>query len=208
MTTNIIAFKLVQLFGIKFGAGTLMFPACLIVGDLTTEVYGFRRTRKVVVLSLVCSFAYMVFTQLAIWLPPAPEWKDQAVFSQVFGQAPRIFIAGAFAYLAGELSNSLVISRMKIRDNGKYFWRRAMASAIVGELANTSVFMSFAWAGKMGLGSLLHVILNGTLIKIVVQALVLPVTTALAVKFKTLEGVDHFDGPTGPAQAARRGGRG
>jgi hypothetical protein len=68
--------------------------------------------------------------------------------------------------------------------------------------------MSFAWAGKMGLGSLLHVILNGTLIKIVVQALVLPVTTALAVKFKTLEGVDHFDGPTGPAQAARRGGRG
>jgi uncharacterized PurR-regulated membrane protein YhhQ (DUF165 family) len=56
MTTNIIAFKFVQLFGIKFGAGTLMFPACLIVGDLTTEVYGFRRTRKVVVLSLVCYF--------------------------------------------------------------------------------------------------------------------------------------------------------
>jgi uncharacterized integral membrane protein (TIGR00697 family) len=134
MTTNIIAFKFIQVFGFKFGAGTLMFPACLIVGDLTTEVYGFRRSRKVILLSLACYFVFMLFTQLAIWLPPAPEWKDQAAFSQVFGQAPRIFVAGAFAYLAGELSNSLVMSRMKIRDNGKHFWRRAMASAIVGEL--------------------------------------------------------------------------
>jgi uncharacterized integral membrane protein (TIGR00697 family) len=194
ITTNIIAFKFIEIFGIKFGAGTLMFPGCLIVGDLTTEVYGFRRSRKVILLSLVCFFAYTVFTQLAVALPPAPEWKYQDAFSTVFNQSPRLFVAGALAYLAGELSNSYVMSKVKIINDGKYFWWRAMLSAVIGELANTTVFMNVAWLGNMEFGFLLMVILNGTIAKVVIQALVLPITTALAAKFKTLEGVDHFDG--------------
>lgn len=193
ITTNIIAFKFIQIFGIKFGAGTLMFPVCLVIGDLTTEVYGFHRSRKVILLSLACFFAYTLITQLAVALPPAPEWKDQAVFSAVFSQSLRLFIAGSMAYLAGELSNSYVMSKMKIFNNGRYFWSRAMLSAVVGELANTSVFMSVAWLGNMDFSFLLNVIFNGTIIKIVIQALVLPITTLLAIKLKVLEGVDHFD---------------
>jgi len=194
ITTNIIAFKFIELGGIKFGAGTLMFPVCLIIGDLMTEVYGFRRSRTVILLSLACFFAYTVITQIAILLPPAPEWKDQEAFSAVFSRSPRLFMGGALAYLAGELSNSYVMSKVKIINDGKYFWWRAMLSAVIAELVNTTVYMGVAWAGTMEVGFLLKVILNGTLLKVLVQTLVLPITTILAVKFKMLEGVDHFDG--------------
>jgi len=194
ITTNIIGFKFIALFGTKFGAGTLMFPACLIVGDLTTEVYGFRRSRNVIFISVALFFAYTVVTQIAMILPPAPEWKHQLEFEAVFSQSPRLFVGGAFAYLAGELSNSWVMSKVKIINDGKYFWWRAMLSAVVGELANTTTYMIVAWGGIMTPGFLFQVILTGATIKIIVQTLVLPLTTALAVKFKKLEGVDHFDG--------------
>lgn len=194
ITTNIIAFKFIQILGIKFGAGTLMFPLCLIIGDLTTEVYGFHRSRKVIFLSLVCFFVYTVITQLAVALPPAPEWKNQEIFSAVFQQSPRLFTGGALAYLAGELSNSYVMSKVKIINDGKYFWWRAMLSAVIGELINTSVFMSVAWAGNMEIAFLLSVIINGTILKVIIQAIILPITTMLATRLKTLEGVDHFDG--------------
>ena len=197
LTTNIIAFKFFQLFGVKFGAGNLMLPVCVIVGDLISEVYGYRRTRQIIWTSLACYLAYVLVTQLAVWLPPAAEWTQQAVFAQVFGQTPRLFVAGSLAYLAAELSNSWIISRMKIRDDGKYFWRRAVVSSIVAELANTAVFMSVAWAGRMPLLFLAHVVVNGTLLKIAIQTLVLPVTSALVRLLKRKEGVDHFDGRKG-----------
>lgn len=194
ITTNIVAFKFFQIFGMKFGAGTLMFPVCLIVGDLMTEVYGFRRSRRVILLCLGCFFAYTLVAQLAIALPPAPEWKDQEAFQTVFGQSPRLFVAGTLAYLTGELTNSLVISRMKIYSDGRYFWGRATVSAVIAELSNTTVFMVVAWLGSMDIGFLLGVIVNGTVLKVIIQTCVLPITTYLAVKLKILEGVDHFDG--------------
>jgi len=193
ITTNIISFKIIQIFGIKFSGGTLLFPVCLIIGDLTTEVYGFRRSRAVIVLTVGCYFAYTLFTQLAIYLPPAPEWKSQDIFAQVFSQTPRFFVAGTMAYLTSELTNSYVMSRMKIRNKGKYFSLRATVSAVVAELVNTSVFMSLAWAGKMEFGFLVGAVSAGTTIKVLVQSLVLPITWMLVRKLKTMEGVDHFD---------------
>ena len=193
ITTNIISFKFIQIFGVKFGAGTLLFPATLIIGDLTTEVYGFARTRKIIILSMTCFLVYIFFTQLAMYLPAAPEWKDQAIFEQVFGQTPRFFVAGTLAYLSSELVNAYVMSRMKIMHKGKYFFLRAMVSSVAAELVNTSVFMGIAWAGKMGLLFLIGVALSGTGIKILLQALVLPLTSILATKLKAMEGVDHFD---------------
>ena len=111
----------------------------------------------------------------------------------MFGQTPRFFIAGACAYLSSELINAYIMSRMKIVHHGKYFSLRAMVSAVVGELTNTSVFMSIAWLGNMELSFLAGVILTGTMIKTLVQTIVLPFTAILAAKLKAMEGVDHFD---------------
>lgn len=196
LTANIISFKIMQLFGIQFSGGTLLFPVCLIVGDLMTEVYGFRRSRGAIFLTLGCYFAYTFFTQLAIYMPAAPEWKNQDLFQGVFGQTPRFCVAGAAAYLTSELTNSYIMSRMKVINKGKYFSFRATASAIAAELVNTSVFMSIAWAGRMEPGFLAGAVLAGTVIKVSVQTIVLPVTSRLATKLKLLEGVDHFDGKT------------
>lgn len=191
--TNTIGSKLIDIMGLKFGAGTLMFPVCLIIGDLTSEVYGFRRTRVLIILSLLCFFVFTAMTQIAIALPAAAEWPHQEAFATVFGQSPRVFIAGALAYLAGELTNSYSLTRLKVASGGRYFWWRAMASTIIGQITNTIVFIGIVFGDKLELPTLLSVIANGIMIKVVIEAIVLPITARIAHYLKKAEGIDHFD---------------
>ena len=46
--SNILAVKMVQLGPFVFDGGTLLFPFSYIFGDVLTEVYGYRDTRKVI----------------------------------------------------------------------------------------------------------------------------------------------------------------
>jgi uncharacterized integral membrane protein (TIGR00697 family) len=191
--TNVFSFKFIDVFGFKFGAGAILFPFCLILGDILTEIYGFRRARHVIITSLVCFFFYALVSQIIIALPPAPGWPHQEMFKTIFSLAPRIFIAGALAYLAGELCNSFIMSRMKIRDKGRYFYSRAMTSTIFGELVNSAVFFTIAFAGSYSFALIVTLIINGTVLKTFIEALVLPLTTLIVRRIKILENVDHFD---------------
>ncbi len=191
--TNVFAFKLVELFGFTFGAGALLFPFCLILGDIITEVYGFKRARAVILTSLLCFFFYAVISQIVVALPPSSQWNHQEAFATVFSFAPRVFLAGALAYLAGELSNSFVMSKLKTFSGGRYFFFRAVLSTIVGELLNSVVFFTIVFWGKPEFSILASVIINGTILKAAIEILVFPLTTLLVSKLKQAEGVEYFD---------------
>jgi uncharacterized integral membrane protein (TIGR00697 family) len=191
--TNVFSFKLVILFGFTFGAGALLFPVCLILGDIITEVYGFKRARSVILTSLLCFFFYAVVSQVVITLPPAPQWKHQEAFAAIFSFAPRVFVAGALAYLIGEISNSFVMSRMKTHSGGQHFFARALLSTIVGELLNSAVFFTIVFWGKFEFSVIVSAIVNGTILKTAIEILVLPLTQAIVSKLKHAEGVEFFD---------------
>ena len=158
MTTNLMAIKFFEIGGMKFGSGMIFFPFCLITGDIVTEVYGFKKTRKIIVASLLAYLFFTISSQVVVALPPAAEWKLQSVFETIYRQVPRLFIAGCFAYLVGELSNSWIMSRMKISMNGRHFWLRAIISTVVGEALNSVVFQLTAFLGVMPTLFLLKVI--------------------------------------------------
>jgi uncharacterized integral membrane protein (TIGR00697 family) len=193
ITTNIMALKFFEVAGVKFGAGMLFFPFCLITGDIVTEVYGFRKTRQIIVASLLAYMFFMLSSQMVVALPPASEWSLQESFEKIFRQAPRVFVAGCLAYLAGELSNSYVMAKLKAKTDGKYFWYRAMVSTVVGQTANTFVFQFIAFLGVMPTIFLAKVVINGTVMKVLIEALILPCTFILCRKLKEMEGVDYFD---------------
>ena len=193
ITSNIMTLKFFEIGGMKFGAANLVFPFCLIAGDIITEVYGFKKTTQIIIAALCARMFFALSAAIVVALPPAAEWKLQPAFEAVFGQMPRNFVAGCFAYLAGELSNSYIMSRMKIWTNGKGFALRAMGSTVVGELANSAVFQLMAYTGVMPLLFLVKVIFNGTILKITIEALILPITAFICKKMKQLEGIDYFD---------------
>lgn len=193
ITTSLMGLKFFEVGGVKFGAGMIFFPFCLIIGDILSEVYGFKKARQIIIAALCARIFMFVSATAVVALPPAEEWHNQQAFETIFGSSPRLIVASSLAYLTGELSNSYVMTKMKVQTNGRYFWLRAMASTVIGEMLNSMVYQFSAFGGKMPSDFLAQVVVNGTILKVGIEALVLPVTAYICIRLKQAEGIDYFD---------------
>jgi uncharacterized integral membrane protein (TIGR00697 family) len=193
LTANVTASKLVAAGSLTLTAGIVLFPISYIVGDVLTEVWGYAATRKVIWLGFACN-ALMV---AAIWaggaLPPAPFWKGQAAYDEILGQAPRILVASFIAYLIGEFANAYVLARLKIATAGRWLWVRTIGSTVVGEGLDSLVFVTLAFTGTVASGSLVVIVINQWLIKVVYEGLATPLTYAAVGWLKSRERLDTFD---------------
>ena len=71
ITANIIAVKLVDIFGLILPAAIIIFPISYIVGDILTEVYGYRQARRVIWLGFFCNLLAVVAIVAGQGLPGA-----------------------------------------------------------------------------------------------------------------------------------------
>ena len=60
VTSNIIAVKLIEVYGRILPAAIVLFPMTYILGDIFTEVYGFRYARRVIWLGFMCNAVAVV----------------------------------------------------------------------------------------------------------------------------------------------------
>lgn len=193
LTANVVAVKLVRIFGAVLPAGVIVFPISYIVGDVLTEVYGYSRARQVIWLGFFCN----ALSVLAIWcgqvLPPADFWKGQEAYEQILGYTPRLLAASFAAYLLGEFANSFVLAKMKLLTSGKWLWTRTIGSTLVGQGLDSLVFITLAFAGNIPIAALVGVTVTQWVAKSAYEAVATPFTY-LAVGFlKNREGRDPFD---------------
>jgi len=200
--SNIIAVKLVQIGSLVLPAAVILFPISYIFGDILTEVYGYRNARKVIWIGFACNLLAVVAIYVAGILPAASFWSAgdfstpstaQQAYTAILGFAPRLLIASFCAYLIGEFLNSFVLAKLKIRTKGKYLWLRTIGSTIIGQGADSAVFITIAFLGILPSGFLLTSILSQWLFKVAYETLATPLTY-LAVNFlKRNEREDVFD---------------
>ena len=196
LIANIIAVKLVTIFGLTLPAGMIVFPISYICGDVLTEVYGYRRARQVIWLGFGCNLLAVA----AIWagqvLPGAAVWEAQSAYERILGFAPRLLIASFCAYLVGEFANSLVLAKMKVLTEGRLLWARTIGSTVVGQGLDSLIFVAIAFWGIISPAALLSVIVTQWLFKIAYEALATPLTYAVVNFLKRHEGMDVFDRDT------------
>ncbi len=192
--SNVIgAAKVSTVYGMTFGAGVLFFPISYIFNDVLTEVYGYAKARKVV----WAGFGALIFASLMAYvvvaLPPAADWEGQGAYQTVFGQTPRIVLASMAAFFVGELSNSYVLAKMKIRTKGRFLWLRTIGSTIVGEGVDSAVFYPVAFFGVWSNSLLVEVLVSNYLIKVGWEALITPITYKIVSFLKRAESEDYYD---------------
>src|SRR6185312_1170454 len=139
IVSNLIAPKFVAVGWFRFSAAQLLFPLTYIFGDVFTEVYGYSASRKAIWTGFMASVIMTAFGLFAIWLPPAPEFKDQLAYETIFGVVPRNVAASLLAYCAGEFANSLTVAKMKLWTEGKYLWTRTVGSTVIGQAVDTTI---------------------------------------------------------------------
>ncbi len=196
IVANIMAVKLIGVFGLVLDAGTLIFPISYIFGDVLTEVYGFRRARQVIWLGFLCNLLAVGAISLGLVLPAASFWEGQAAYEQILGYAPRLLTASFVAYLIGELANSFVLARMKVATEGRWLWSRTIGSTVVGQGFDSLIFVLIAFYGTIPTSALLSVILTQWVLKSAYEALATPFTYLVVGRLKRAEGVDHYDRDT------------
>jgi queuosine precursor transporter len=191
--SNILAAKMVRLGPFVFDGGTLLFPLSYIFGDLLTEVYGYRESRKVIWTGL----AALLLMSINIWiigaLPSDPSWALQKAYDDILSTVPRIALASVIGYFAGEYSNSVVLSKMKVLTKGKWLWTRTIGSTLVGELADTLIFVTVAFAGAYPAPVLVAMILSNYLFKCSIEAAFTPLTYKVVGFVKRRESADAYD---------------
>ena len=196
ITANIIAVKLVNLFGSILPAAILIFPLSYIIGDVLTEVYGYGQARRVIWLGFFCNF----ITVLAIWmgqlLPATSFWDGQEAYQRILGYTPRLLLASFLAYLAGEFVNSFVLAKMKIATRGRWLWMRTIGSTLVGQGLDSLVFITLAFVGTIPVTELFRTILTQWLAKCLYEAAVTPLTYVVVKYLKRKEGLDVYDRDT------------
>lgn len=174
--SNIGAVKLIAVGPLITDGGAFLFPLVYVLGDVISEVYGFRPARRAILIGFAMS-ALAAVTFLLIQLsPPAEAWPNQEAFEATLGFVPRIVLASMAGFLVGQLLNAYVLVRIKERTAEGRLWVRLLGSTAVGEFADTVVFCTIAFYGVITGAEFVNYVIVGFLYKTAVEVILLPVT--------------------------------
>ncbi|HKD59366.1 MAG TPA: queuosine precursor transporter [Terracidiphilus sp.] len=196
LISNLVGPKICQFGPLRVSAAEFLFPVTYICGDVFTEVYGYGSSRRAIWLGFFAMALLIVMGQIAIALPPAPEWHGQQAFATVFSVVPRFALASLLAYWVGEFTNSYTLAKLKVWTGGRWLWTRTVGSTITGQAVDTAVVILIAFGGTLPPLMLLRIILSSYLIKVMVEVVATPVTYAVVGWLKRAENVDAFDNRT------------
>ncbi len=182
-----------------FDAGTLLFPVSYIFGDVLTEVYGYRRSRRVIWVGFACLALSAVVLGIVGALPGEAGWRGYAgdeAYAAILGgvSSGGIVIASLLAYLTGEFTNSVLLARMKVMMAGRKLWARTIGSTIVGQAVDTLVFVFIATVlGVFPWEIFLSLVVANYIFKVGIEVLMTPATYAVVNGLKRTENEDYYD---------------
>ena len=173
VVSNLMAVKVIGFFGLfYFDAGTITFPLAYMLGDVLTEMWGYKVARRTIILAFLCNLFVVVCTQIGVWLP-SPDYLDPTAqaYNTVFSYVPRIVIASLTGFLLGELSNAWQMDKIKSRTKGRRLWVRTIGSSIIGYIFDTVPFVLIAFLGVLTTRDLLLMIVSQYIMKLAIEAL-------------------------------------
>ena len=202
IVSNIIAVKLAAIGPFVLPAAIVIFPVSYIFGDILTEVYGYSRARQAIWIGFGCNLLAVIAIWVGGYLPAAPFWKagayttpgaSQQAYDAILGVTPRLLAASFVAYLFGEFLNSFVLAKMKVATQGRFLWMRTIGSTLVGQLADSGLFIFLAFVGTIPTSALAQLAVTQWLAKSAYEAAITPLTYIVVAYLKRVEQEDYYD---------------
>ena len=172
LVSNVMAVKVISIFGLfYFDAGTITFPFAYMLGDVLTEMWGFKTAKKVIWMTFFCNILMVLCTQIGVWLP-SPDYLDETAqaYNHIFSYVPRIVIGSLVGFLLGELSNAWLMEKIKEKTKGKKLWVRTIGSSAVAYWFDSLPFVLIAFLGVVTTHDLLMMILFQYAAKLLIEA--------------------------------------
>lgn len=191
--TYVLAYKMVAVGPFIESGGIFIFPLNYALTDITTEVYGFEKTKKLIKNGLLCCFLFAMIVPLIAILPSPKDWGYHESYKYVLGNVFRFFFANTIGLIIGIVINSYLIAKWKIILNGKYFWIRSIASSSIGELITSIIADIVAFIGTTDFIGLFKLMLAIYAVKLTYALLLAWPNTLIVIHLKLKEGIKLFE---------------
>lgn len=180
---NILATKNIDISIFTVTTGILISPLIFIIQDIQSEIYGYQKAKKMILLGYLMNFIAIILYTGSIYLPSSATYTNQASFETILGTTPRITIASFIAYLVGSLTNSKIMTGLKKKYERNLFFR-AISSTIVGQVIDNALFATIAFIGILPNVAIISMIVGGTIFEVIYEIIFYPVTKKLIKKLK------------------------
>lgn len=193
LLSNILSTKIITIWPFTFDAGTILFPLSYIFWDVLTEVYWYKKSRKVIYLWLFS----LIFSSLIIFLvwllPPSSDWYFQESYNNIFWATWRIIFASIIAYFVWEFVNSYIVARVKVLMKWEYLFVRTISSTLAWQFFDTILFVLIAFYWVFSSDIIIALIISNYIFKCSIEILFTPITYLVVNKLKKEENVDYYD---------------
>lgn len=169
--SNLMATKMIDIWGMILPAAVIAYPLCFMCGDVLTEVWGYKTARKVIWLGFIMNLLLVIWTYIGVYLPYPSFWQGQEAYSFIFTAVPRITLASFVGYIFGELSNSWSLEWIKKFTGEKLLFVRTIGSSVIGQVLDTILFFTIAFYGTMPNNVLITMMITQYLFKVCCEAL-------------------------------------
>ncbi len=193
LVSNIVSTKITSFWWLTFDWWTILFPLSYIFGDVLTEVYGYKESRKIIWYWFFALFIMSITIMLVGVLPPASEWTFQNDYQNILWFTPRIIIASLVAFLFWEFTNAYILAKLKIQTKWKMLWLRTIGSTVFWEGVDTLIFVLVAFYGVFSSDVLWAIIISNYVFKVWIEVLFTPVTYSIVWRLKKIEKEDVYD---------------
>ena len=193
LISNIITVKTINILGLIFTAGDILFPITYILNDVFTEVYGFNKSKLIIWTSFFCNLLMIIIFKITILLPSSDSFEMQEELANILGSTPRILIASFIAFLVGNFANSIVMSKLKVKTEGKYLALRTISSTLVGEGLDTLIFIPIVFIDSLDLQTMIFLMSNTFILKVFLEIILTPITFRVINFIKKKEKIDTYD---------------
>lgn len=147
IAVNLAGAKTTTIFGnINFSMGLVLFPLTFFIMDAVSEVYGKKKSREFMWVTLISQALVLVFILFAVNVPPSSRFApSNAAYVATFGTSIRIILASLTAYFLSQLGEIFSFFFIKERTKEKYLWLRSDLSTTIGQAIDTFAFMFLAF---------------------------------------------------------------
>lgn len=192
-SAQFLSYKLVTVGNHIMPASGFVIPLWYLFGNVATEIYGYKASRKLVWLSLIATLLFLAFLEGLIRLPPPGDWQYQFYYDYVIGHLIKVFLAGFIGIFVGGFVSNALLSKWKILAKGKYYWFRSLISSIVGQAIYIVIALIPIFYDLVSTKELIGIMLISLLAKVIIVAILISPIAFMVNKLKKLENTDVYD---------------
>ena len=177
--SNIVAAKTLDLGVFSLPASIIIYPVIYIVNDVVTDVFGFKLMRQTIIWGFIAAAVSTVVIQLSIAIPGS-DAELSAAFETALSNSWRILLASYIGFISGSMLNSFIMDDMK-RGFERQLFLRCLVSTAAGEFADSTIFITIAFAGIYPLETILIMIVSQIIFKVLYEMVLYPATRKIII---------------------------